>query len=867
MGFFFIAAKAEQAARPKTQKSVNRRDIPITALNQLGCSVCPRDKDTSLVTPKMPPSGAQHPLLYLLLPAPSLDDDTAGDWLAKGNVSKALLGELPKGFDGKVRFGGVIQCATSDLLINQHEMECCRGRVVSDIERSKPKVIVGVGDAPLGWATELPRHAPTFRGTLMSVCVGTHECLYYPINYPNFALKDTKSGNEHALLFRNDIAEILALLASGVLPAPEYQGGPYDADIACITGSAAGDYGRVERALADLVGIHRTGLDLETNMLRPWGVDPLILTAAVGTFENTVAFALDHPEAGWSAVQKKNLWCLFTEYLLWSGIKECHNLAFEMEWLGHRLDERLLRMTAWDDTMSMAHTLDERPGTKSLEVQTVMHYGFNLKAQSRVDPSRILEYPLPDVLRYNGMDTKWTNRLSRTLRSRIAADPKYQAEHDRKVRLAPTLVMTESKGLPLDLPYARTMEEDLEVEAAAILLRIGRCAEVIRYKEQFGTFSPTNPDHVLRLMDKVCKRPEVRKKNRDSTSSLTTDEEALKSIPFGEVPSAGMVLEHRSVEKLLSTYIRPMTTLRLVSADGRIHSKYSSMVAVTGRLAGEDPNCQNWPKRKHKKVRGAVTAGQRRWLLACDYGQIEFRVVGMAGEDPHLVKCCWTGYDVHKHWAERIVAVYGPIKDWVVAVLGVDWDEIGLKALRQETKNKWVFPQLFGASTESCARNLMLPDHIAKELGGEFWDNFAVTRKWQKRVLAFYARNLYVETLGGRRRRGAMSANEIINMPIQGTAADIVTAAMDALSERSVIDELPDIQPILNVHDDLTFEPADTTLEQTLEIVVREMCLPRFSYINVPLVVEASLGQRWSDLKEIGVYRSDVLFGTPNPYK
>ena len=291
------------------------------------------------------------------------------------------------------------------------------------------------------------------------------------------------------------------------------------------------------------------------------------------------------------------------------------------------------------------------------------------------------------------------------------------------------------------------------------------------------------------------------------------------------------------------------------------------MTAVTGRLAGEDPNPQNWPKRKHREVRGVVAVDGTRWVLAADYGQIEFRVAGMASGDDNLVKYSWTAYDVHKAWAERIVKRYGPIKDQIAKEFGVDWDEKGLKTLRQEAKNKWVFPMIFGSAARSCARNLNIPEDVADTLAEEFWDEFPGVKRWHKETLKFYEKHLYVETLGGNRRRGPMSPNEIINHPIQGTAAEIVCEGMAALSERALIEENYDIDPMLNVHDDLSFDPRDENLDATIDIIVREMCKHRFDYINVPLVVEVSIGPRWSELEEVGVYRSDVLFNLPNPYK
>lgn len=865
MGFFHNDAKAAEKRAP-AKKAQPKGVIPIASLNELGCQVCPRDKDR-LKTPKMEPAGAMNPRLYILTAAPSLQDDERGVWGAD-KAGREIAKQLPRDSDRWVRWGGVIQCGTDTVAVGKHETECCRQRVVRDIEESQPLVILGIGDAPLAWATGLEAYAPRWRGRLLTVKVGSHVCLYYPINYPNYVFKESKYGpSEHEVATRHDIAQLVRMLeVDNSLPVPDYQEGPFDRGVEIITGTETGDFQRLELALSQLAKAPRSALDLETNGLRAYQAKPRVWTAAVGTFERTVAFPLDHPEGWGTEHQQRRVWSLFTDYLLESGIKECHNLAFEMEWLAYFIDPRILRLTDWDDTMSMAHTIDARPGTKSLDVQTAIYYGFNLKSQSNIDAARIIEYPLKKVLRYNGMDTKWTNYHSRTLRPIIEADPKLRWAHERKVRLASTLVLTERQGMPVDYQTAVDMEARMQAAATEIDGRVQRTPEVKAYREKFGTFSVTNNDHVLRLLDKICKRDEIVKSDKNGTR-MSTDESVLSEIPKNEVPSAALVLEHRGVEKILSTYVRPLVTKRIISADGLIHPKYSSMTAVTGRLAGEDPNPQNWPKRKHREVRGVVRARLNRWLLAADYGQIEFRVAGMASGDDNLVKYCWTGYDVHAYWAKRMVEEYPRIKDWIVSEFEVDWDEKGMKTLRQESKNKWVFPSIFGAAVASRAANLHLPRDIADALDREFWDEFPGVKKWQTNLLKSYSKHLYVETLGGIRRYGPMTPNEVINMPIQGTAAEIVTEAMCALSERAMAEDNENIQPMFNGHDDLTFEPYDSALEATLDTVVHEMCKPRFRYINVPLVVEVSLGERWSDLKEIGIYRSDKLFNLRNPYQ
>lgn len=866
MSFFYNATKAEGKTKPKVKPA--RGVIPIASLRQLGCSVCPKDKDETLRSPKLEPSGPETASVYLLGAGPSeRDDEQNNHWCDK--AGDAIYKAFGRAFmESEVRSNYIVQCAGE---LGAVEVECCRERIVADIERVKPVVIVGVGDEPLRWATAVKSGGSIpHRGTLFTVKVGSHVCYYYCLLYPNYVHKKGSRKSEYELALLHDVREVKALVNDQWFARnpPTFYSKPYDAGVEIITGHQPGDMQRLEAALKRLAAHDHSALDIETSGLRPFmQVDPALYTAAVGVFEDVVAFPLDHPDGWGSSAQRGRAWDLFINYLLTSGRKAAHNLAMEQEWLLYFLGPKVLRQTEWDDTMAMAHTIDERPGTKSLGMQTTIYFGFDLKAQSNIDASRLLEYPIKDVLRYNGMDTKWTDALRRLLRPRIAAVDDLNAEYERKVRLAPTLVLTETKGLPVDFAYAGEMRKKLVSQIDDVEDRLQRCPEVKEYRQRYGPFSATNDDHVLRLMRDVLQRPEVRVEDaRTGATSFTTGEEVLSKIPNAEVPSARMVLEHRGSSKLLSTYIEPLVSRKIVCPDGVIRCKYSSMVAVTGRLASEDPNFQNWPKRKNREIRGALYAPDGQVILACDYGQIEFRVVGMASEDKNLVKYCWTGYDVHKYWAERMVAEYGPIKDYIVETFGVDWDEKGLKTLRQEAKNGWVFPQLFGSSTRSCAEQLHLPDDIAEDLGAEFWDEFAGVKRWQEKLLQGYERNLYVETLGGRKRRGPMTKNQIINMPIQGTAADIVTEAMCALSERAEAEDNSDLQPNLNVHDDLTFLLPEGNLKPALKVIVEEMCLPRFDYINVPLVVEASVGWRWHELTELHVYKSHELFGHPNPY-
>lgn len=874
MGFLYNEVKRA----PKTEKrapSGKARDIPITALNKMGCEVCPRERDgQERITPKMPASGTGSPLIYLLGTAPNLDEDESGQhW--KGAAGRAIKSQFGDKIWRDVRSNHITQCMPPlvdkerNMNPDQVEIECCRGRIVADIEENRPLVIVGIGDLPLSWATGLKRNALAFRGTLIATKIGRHACWYYPLIYPNYVEKKRSYGkSEYELSIEHDVDRLLSMMERGDLDQPpRLQHAPYDAGIQLITGQEPGDFQRLEEGFHRLLQDKEIALDLETSDLTPYVRDPRIWTAAVGKFNDTVAFAIDHPDGWGSEAQMKRVRSAFGMFLLESGRKRCHHVGMEQLWIGFMYGHKLLRQTEWEDTMGLCHTLDEREGTKSLDVQCRINFGFFLKAQSRVDvsqPGWIKQHPIKEVLRYNGMDTKWTDLLYDTLKPKVYAVEVFREEYERKLRLAPTLVGIQHKGMPVSLEIAQKLDSGYEQQILDIEAKIRRTAEVKEFASRFGSFDAGNAGHVLKLMQVICQRDEIYVEERGETRT-TSDESALSRIPAKEVPSAPLILEHRALEKLRSTYLAPVLTKKIVSHDNIIHAPYNGMDAVTGRLSSP---MHNWPKRKHREVRSCIEVeADGEWFLACDYGQIEFRVAGMLTEDEAIVRACWTDYDVHKFWAERLIAIFPAIKDLIVQEFSIDWDEKGLKTLRQEMKNKWVFPQIFGSALKSCAEGLGIPVDIAEELGAEFWDTFAATKTWQERLIKSYEKKLYVETLGGRRRRGPMTKNELINMPIQGTACDIVTAAMDALSEISIKEDDPDYQCNYNGHDDLTFRLMDNVLEAKTTRIVQEMCKHRFAYINVPIVVEASIGYRWDKLEEIGKYRSDVLFNITNPYK
>jgi uracil-DNA glycosylase family 4 len=288
VSFFYNETREKKAATPK---KVSRKDIPIQSLQALGCSVCPRDKDDSLRTPKMAPSGAKRPLIYLLGTAPSREDDDENmHWSDKaGEVLYTKFGK--DWMEHDVRSNYVTQCMPSTDRKQDDSIqatECCRRRIEADIEESQPLVIVGVGDAALRWAVPgLPPSSSTtmnHRGQLFPVRIGRHTCWYYAVMYPNFAFKKGGRKSEYEVALEHDLAWIKDFAEhKAPFKKPRVYAKPYDEGIEIITGNEPGDMQRLEKALKRVARYTKSAIDLETTGLRVYMErDPLLLTAAVG---------------------------------------------------------------------------------------------------------------------------------------------------------------------------------------------------------------------------------------------------------------------------------------------------------------------------------------------------------------------------------------------------------------------------------------------------------------------------------------------------------------------------------------------------------------------------------------------------------
>jgi len=329
---------------------------------------------------------------------------------------------------------------------------------------------------------------------------------------------------------------------------------------------------------------------------------------------------------------------------------------------------------------------------------------------------------------------------------------------------------------------------------------------------------------------------------KKTKTGYSTDADVLEELA-GDYPIVSLILQHRELAKLKSTYADAMPTL--VRADGRIHTSLNQTVAATGRLSSSNPNLQNIPIRTEigREIRRAFVAPSGLVLVSADYSQIELRIFAHVSEDAELIAAFTSGEDIHKYTASKI---YG------VSVSDVTSD------MRRASKTV-NYAVIYGISDFALARQLKIPQSQAKELKESYFARFPGVKRYIDETIQFARDKGYVQTLFGRKRYMPDINSRVFqfrqaaeraasNMPIQGTSADIMKRAMVLVHHRLQETKLQS-RMLLQVHDELLFEapPEEVT---TLAHHVQE-CMMGAKQLAVTLDVDVKTGGTWADVTPI----------------
>ena len=396
--------------------------------------------------------------------------------------------------------------------------------------------------------------------------------------------------------------------------------------------------------------------------------------------------------------------------------------------------------------------------------------------------------------------------------------------------LVPVLMQMEFEGIRVDTGFLNEYSRVLEIEARVHEEKVYEAAGV-----RFNLGSPKQLGEVL--FEKLKLDPKARK---TKTGQYATGEDVLRKLAVLH-PVADDVLAYREYTKLRSTYVDSLPLL-INKKTGRVHTTYGQAVAVTGRLASNNPNLQNIPIRtdRGREIRKAfIPRDENHVLVSADYSQIELRIIAAISGDPVMCEAFRNNKDIHTATAAK--------------VYGVE-EEAVTKEMRRKAKSV-NFGIIYGQGAFGLAENLGISRSEAKVIIDNYKKEFAGITTYMDDMINYCREHGYVQTVLGRKRwlRDINSSNftvrgyaerNAINSPIQGTAADMIKLAMvkvhRALKEHNFASRM-----ILQVHDELVFDTTREELERIKPLILENMQSAMVLPNNVPVIAEVGEGDNW----------------------
>jgi len=841
MGFFGLGKSATQ------DPTIG---LPLDFLHKHQCHACPLDKlKASLKHPHMKPHGTDTPIIYSLGEAPGAVEDRRGIPFV-GRSGNCLRFRIPDEWLEHIRWNNCVRTRPpGNRTPSQAEIECCRPSIIKDIENTKPQAIFGFGNIPLSWT--INRTGITnWAGRKIPVQIGTHKCWFFPMMHPSYILRDLKRpswfepkrqtdyGSDLEFVFALHLRRAFEQVQNG-LPEPVIH---TQADAKRDVEIELTNVNVVLNFLEKLYDCKYVGLDYETHGTRPYIEDAKLLSIALSAKIGTLAFALEHPQAQWTETEKTILRNAYRQFILKAPCRKIvHNLIFEQEWTAYKFGKETLHAQPWECTFAQAYILDEKQrGTKDLDFLCLLYFGFSLKAMSNINRTNLIDEPIKDVLLYNGMDSKYHRLLFKAQNTEIA-NQGLEDVYKHQLRRIPTMALTQLKGIPVNQNRVAELEKEFSKRLTNIEVGIALLPEVHKFNKSTGyDFRPSANDDVHHILRRLGFETE------------NVNEAALEKVDH---PIAKLVLEYRGIAKQLSTYIKPLKTgAKYLYPDGMLHPTLNPGKVETWRTSSDSPNSQNWSRHEFREVRSSIRGDETEQVVSFDYAGIQARNVAMESRDAALVDAFWNDYDIHSDWMLRILKLY---PRWIDGgIKAIDADKDLRKHWRNRAKNGFVFPSFFGAQPKKVSAELEVPENIGQKLHEQFWHKFPDILAWHRRLKHDYYKTGYVTGLSGFRRRAPISLNQRINSPIQSDEALIVCTAMAELSERGELK----FQANIEVHDDLTFVWKKKEIDRNAEVVAKAMTKLNFPWLNVPIVVEMSVGDDWASTREVAKFSSTKLW-------
>lgn len=509
--------------------------------------------------------------------------------------------------------------------------------------------------------------------------------------------------------------------------------------------------------------------------------------------------------------------------------KVCQNGKFDISVLRSRGIEV---KNFYFDTMLASYVIDpdQKHGMDELSVKYLNYRPIPLSdlIGTKKDPTKIFDADVNSVSNYSCEDSDITFRLYKRLDEEIKKEKLTKIAYDIEFPLVPVLEDMEREGIKIDTEALISFSKDLQILLDEYTRKIYQCSG-----EEFNINSPQQLQVIL--FDKL--KLATGKKTK---TGFSTDARSLENLR-GEHEIIELILNFRQFAKLKSTYADSLPAL-IHPNTGRIHTSFNQTVASTGRLSSNDPNLQNIPIRTEmgKEIRKAfVPRDKNHLILSADYSQIELRILASITGDAGLTKAFKSGEDIHRSTASLVFMVPP--------------GEVTPEMRRRAKEVN--FGVLYGIGPFGLKTRLGITQSHAKEIIETYFKTFNRVKNYMDESVLKAREKGYAETLFGRRRflRNINSSNRVvrqfeervaINMPIQGTAADMIKLAMiniyDELNKMKVRSKM-----VLQVHDELVFDVHKDEVEEVRDMVKEKMetAIP----MKVPIQVETGIGENWLD--------------------
>lgn len=514
---------------------------------------------------------------------------------------------------------------------------------------------------------------------------------------------------------------------------------------------------------------------------------------------------------------------------IWIGQNTKYDLLL-LKWYGIEIAGDLF------DTM-LAHYVIEPDGKRSMDLLSAKYLGYEpvhieeLIGKKGKTQGNMRDVELEKIKEYAAEDADITLQLKNVFTPLLKKREVEKVFNEVENPLVKVLVDMEYEGIKVDVDFLGDYSKELEKDA--------KKAEESVYKQAGVRFNLASPKQLGEvLFDKLKLDPSAKK---TKTGQYQTGEDVLLKLAAKGHQIVDDILAFRELTKLKSTYVDSLPEL-INKKTGRVHTTYGQAVAVTGRLASNNPNLQNIPVRtdRGREIRKAfIPRDSKHILLSADYSQIELRIVAAISGDTNMCEAFRKGTDIHTATAAR--------------VYNIPESEV-TKEMRYKAKSV-NFGIIYGQGAFGLADNLGISRTEAKEIIDNYKKEFPGIQKYMDDTINFAREHGYVQTLMGRKRwlKDINSANftvrgfaerNAINSPIQGTAADMIKLAMQKVHAAMKKEQMQS-RMILQVHDELVFDALKSEAKELKPLIIEHMQIALPLPYDVPVIAECGQGDNW----------------------